>query len=200
MAEERIINGVNTALLGDTIDTLKENTDLAHFKFRAKNRWDYGAHCCTTIWDFYGAGEEDHTRPKPFVMECDEPDVLLGTNTAPNPTEAVLYALSSCVMTTIVMYASAKNIELVHAEIEMEGDIDLRGFLNISQDVPVGYKNINAKCRITADAPEEQIKELVEMGQKFSPVFNTIANATPVKFEVEAHKADIMEESPAASM
>lgn len=200
MIDETFVNGVNTDLLEHTIETVRSNTDLAKFTLRAKNRWDYGAHCCTTVWDFYGAGEEDHTRPKPFTMEADEPDVLLGTNTAPNPTEACLFALSSCVMTTMVYYAAAKGIELVHAEIEMEGELDLRGFLNISQDEPTGFKSIKAIARVTANASEDQIKELVELGQKHSPVFNTVVNPTPVHFEVEAHKAEVYEETPAASV
>ena len=67
----------------------------------------------------------------------------------------------------------------------LEGDIDLRGFLGLSPDVKVGYENIRVYFKIDADLSEAQKEELIQMAQKYSPVFNTVANPTPVSVNLE---------------
>jgi hypothetical protein len=55
----QLVNGVNTEQLFSTIDLIKENPDIAKFKFRATNKWINGTHCRGTINDFYGALKEE---------------------------------------------------------------------------------------------------------------------------------------------
>ncbi len=66
VTELTITNGIDSAVLQDIIDAVHDDPNLAQFVFRAKNRWSYGAHCCTTIQDFWQGGHEDVTRPKPL--------------------------------------------------------------------------------------------------------------------------------------
>jgi uncharacterized OsmC-like protein len=82
-------------------------------------------------------------------------------------------------------HAAAKGIEIRGVETRLEGDIDLRGFLGISPDVPVGYKSIRVYFKIDADISDEQKEELVRIAEKYSPVFNTVSNATPVSGHLE---------------
>jgi len=89
-------NGVDVEQLVGTVNAIKENPDLARFQFRARNEWIDGGHSHTTIQGFYGAGAEDRSRQQPFVLEGDEPPVLLGGNAGPNAVEAILHALASC--------------------------------------------------------------------------------------------------------
>jgi hypothetical protein len=79
-----VINGVNVDRMGAMIQTVQQNPNLATFQFRAKNRWMTGGHNCSTIQSFSGAGQET-TRKKPFVLDSDEPPVLLGTDQGANP-------------------------------------------------------------------------------------------------------------------
>ena len=65
------------------------------------------------------------------------------------------------------------------------GDLDLRGFLGISGDVPVGFQNIRVYFKIDADVSEEQKEELIRMAQKYSPVFNTVTKSAPVSVHLE---------------
>jgi uncharacterized OsmC-like protein len=65
------------------------------------------------------------------------------------------------------------------------GDLDLRGFLGISEEVPVGYKNIRVYFKIEAEVSEDQQEELITMAQKYSPVFNSIAKAVPVTVQLD---------------
>ncbi len=184
MTAAKVVNGLNMEQLLKTIDLIKEKPEIALFKFRASNTWVDGAHNQATIKDFYGALQEDDSRP-PQVFEIDEPPVLLGNNKGPNPVEYVLIGLSGCLTTSLVAHAAAKGITVTKVTSRYEGDIDLRGFLGLSDQVPVGYKEIRVYFKIEADISDAQKDELVKMAQRFSPVYNTIAQATPVAVQLE---------------
>jgi uncharacterized OsmC-like protein len=195
MAERKNINGVNVKELFSTIDAVKANPDIAKFKFRATNKWVNGTHNRATIKDFYGALKEDNSR-EPTVFELDEPPVLLGKNRGANPVEYLLAALSGCLTTSLVAHASAKGIEIKGVKSRYEGDLDLRGFLGISEDVPVGYQNIRVYFKIDADISDEQKEELVRMAQKYSPVFNTVSKSAPVSVHLEKEAFKSKAEAP----
>ena len=78
-------------------------------------------------------------------------------------------------------HASAKGIQIKSVSSRLEGDIDLRGFLGISESVPVGYQEIRIFFKIDADLSDRQKEELIAMGEKYSPVYNTVTRAVPVK-------------------
>ena len=184
MANENKVNGVNVTQLFETIELIKQKPEVARFKFRATNTWVAGTHNRATVKDFYGAGAEDNSR-EPMVFEIDEPPVLCGENTGANPVEYLLVALSGCLTTSLVAHAAARNIAIRKVESRYEGDLDLRGFLGISEDVKVGYQNIRVFFRIDADLSDEKKEELIEMAQKYSPVFNSIAKPVPVSVKLD---------------
>lgn len=183
MATQSLVNGVDVQQLVETVNAIKGKPELAKFKFRATNRWDSGGHSRTTIQSFYGAGQEDKSRTKPFVLEGDEPPVLLGANHGPNAVEAVLHALTSCLSVGFAYNAAAQGIKIKELEFSLEGDIDLHGFLGLSEKVRPGYQNIRLKYRVKADAPKEKIAELWKHVQKTSPVFDIISNPVPISVE-----------------
>jgi uncharacterized OsmC-like protein len=195
MAERKIINGVNVKELFSTIDAVKGNPDIAKFKFRATNKWTGGTHNRAAIKDFYGALKEDHSR-EAIHFDLDEPPVLLGKNRGANPVEYLLAALSGCLTTSLVAHASAKGIEIKGVKSRYEGDLDLRGFLGLSEDVPVGFQNIRVYFKIDADIPDEQKEELVRMAKKHSPVFNTISKSAPVSVHLEKEAFKSRAEAP----
>jgi len=184
MANEKIVNGVNVSQLLSTVEEIKKNPELAKFKFRASNRWLGGTHNQATIKDFYGALQEDTSR-SPAIYDLDEPPVLLGENRGSNPVEYLLVALSGCLTTSLVAHAAARGIIIRDLESRYEGDLDLRGFLGLSEEVEVGYQKIRVFFRIGGDLTEKQKEELIQMAQKFSPVFNTVTKKTPVSVHLE---------------
>lgn len=188
MAQETMVNGVNVEQLFGTIEQIEGNPELARFKFRARNRWIDGTHCQATVKDFYGALKEDSSRP-PMTFEMDEPPVLCGNNLGANPVEYLLVALSGCLTTSLVAHAAAKGIAVKRVESRYEGDIDLRGFLGLAEDVPVGYQEIRVYFKVDADVPEAQKEELVQMAQKYSPVFNTITKSARVSAQLDKEQA-----------
>ena len=182
--KQRLVNGVRVDDLFETIDAIKETPAVAKSKFRATNKWIRGGHNRTTINDFFAAQEEREHKDT-FELEADEPQLLLGEDLGPNPVEYLLTGLAACMTTGLVYHAAAKGIELRGVESRLEGDIDLQGFLGISPDVAVGYENIRVHFKIDADISDEQKEELIEMAQKYSPVFNTVLNATPVTVKLD---------------
>jgi len=182
-ADLKVLNGVNVDQLFSTIDVIKNNPEVARFKFRASNEWVNGTHNRGKVKDFYGALKEDDSRPE-VSYDMDEPPVLLGHDNGSNPVEYLLTALSGCLTTSLVAHASAKGIELKSVRSRYEGDVDLRGFLGLSEDVPVGFQEIRVYFDIEADISPEQKQELIQIAQKYSPVFNTITKATPVSVKL----------------
>lgn len=77
MTEQKTLNGVNVSQLFSTIDLIKQNPEVAKFKFRARNKWMQGTRNRATVNGFYGALKEDISRD-PMIFDLDEPPVLLG--------------------------------------------------------------------------------------------------------------------------
>jgi len=178
------LNGVNVDQLFGNIDAIKDAPVLGKFKFRANNKWINGGHNQTTIKNFHGL-QQEHDHADPFELDADEPPLLLGEDIGPNPVEYALTALAACVTSALVYHAAAKGIRLNAVESRLEGDIDLRGFLGISDGVRRGYENIRIYYKIDADVPDEQLEELVQMGTKYSPVFDTITNPVTVTAQLD---------------
>lgn len=177
-------NGVDVDQLTQTVQAIQEAPDLAHFQFRARNEWTQGGHSRTTIQSFHGAGQEDRSRSEAFTLEGDEPPVLLGTNRAPNAVEAVLHALASCLSVGFVYNAAAQGIQVDSLDFDLEGDLDLHGFLGLSREVRPGYEGIRVRYRVKADAPREKIEELCAYVQRTSPVLDILRNPVPVTVEL----------------
>jgi uncharacterized OsmC-like protein len=183
--EDTIRNGVDTAVLFGTLDAVKAEPTLAKFQFRARNRWIGGAHNRTTIRDFYAANQEDVSREQAFTIDAGEPAILIGTDTGPNPAEALLHALAACLTTSLVYVAAARGVRLTHVESTLEGDMDVQGALGLSDDYRNGFEEIRVSFRIAGDAPEEKLRELVARAQQRSAVFDMVTNGVPVTVGAE---------------
>jgi hypothetical protein len=105
-SKENVVNGVNVQELFKTVDAVKKTAVIAKFRFRADNIWVDGGHNRTSTRNFYGAGAEDASRKTLFILDADEPKVLLGTDRGANPVEYVLTALAGCLTTSLVYHAA----------------------------------------------------------------------------------------------
>lgn len=177
------INGLNVQVAANTIAALKADKSLAQFEFRARNTWINGGTNRSTIRDFFGAGQEDHSRTAPFEFTNGEPPVLLGDNEGANPVEFLLHALAGCVTTTFVLHAMARGISIIELSTELKGKIDLQGLLGLDDNVPAGYEQIDIKMRVKADCSDEALDDLLAYAQRHSPVCNTVCRPVPVVIE-----------------
>jgi uncharacterized OsmC-like protein len=178
-------NGVDVDRLVQTINAVKASPDLARFKFRAETEWLEGARSRTRIESFRQAGKEVDGRNRRLELEGDEPDVLLGTDTAPNAVETVLHALTSCLAVGFAYNAAARGIEVESLTFRLDGDLDLRPFLGITRDRRPGYEGIRVSYRVKSDAPRQEIEELCQYVQDTSPVMDIIRNPVPVQVVLE---------------
>ena len=84
--------------------------------------------------------------------------------------------------TTMVYHAAVRGIKLDEVESKLEGDLDLRGFLDISEEVRPGYEEIRVKFKVKTDLDDlGTLKELVRL----SPVYDVVSNGTNVDVQIE---------------
>ncbi len=177
------VNGVNLERLTGTIEAVSADPALGRFQFRAHTSWIDGGHGRTRIQGFYGAGQEDTTRSEPFVIDHDEPQVLLGGNSAPNAGEYALQALAACLSGTVVYHAAARGIALQSLDVAVKGDLGLQGFLGLDSTVRPGYEQVEVRITVAGDFDDETLAELATL-TRFSPVRDMVANPVTVAIDV----------------
>ena len=101
----------------------------------------------------------------------------------PSPVEVILAALGSCQEITYRAYATAMGIEVDSISVELEGDIDFRGFFAIDDSVRPGYDNIRAVVKIESGAPPADLEKLREVVNSHCPVLDILSNPVPVSLD-----------------
>ncbi len=180
MANQRMLNGLDTKKLSSTINAVKQDPSLAGFRFHAKSEWESGYQNHTEVRDFKGPSGEKLSHKVTFKFDSDEPEELLGQDKGANATEVVLHALASCLAVTLITHATLKNIKIDQMFFELEGNLDLNGFLGVSDKERNGFQKIKVNCKIKSDASSETLQQLCDLAQEHSPVFDIITNPVPV--------------------
>jgi uncharacterized OsmC-like protein len=180
-ASQTIVNGVDTQVVKSLIKSIQEDPDLAKFKFHLKNKWINKGFNRSTVKSFYGCKQENEHK-QILNLEADEHASLAGDDNAANPVEHQLHALISCLTSSLIYHAAVRNIKIDELESELEGDIDVHGFLGMSDKVRRGYENIRIKFKVKTD--EEDMEKLKELSM-FSPVLDVSSNGTKIDLQVE---------------
>src|SRR6188472_4799126 len=94
--------------------------------------------------------------------------------------DMLLEALVGCAGVTLSAVATAVNIPLRGATITAEGDLDFRGTLGVSKDVPVGFKLIRLNVDLDTDASEEQLANLIRLTERYCVVFQTLRHPADI--------------------
>lgn len=177
------LNGVNVQKLFETIQSIKADSSLAQCHFRASDQWIGGGHNQFKIEPCYIAHAET-SRPATWVFDADEPPVLLSNDEGPNPVEYTLGSLLGCMTTTMAYHAASRGIPIDKIESKVEGDIDLRGLMQIDPSINPGYEEIRVKFRVKSNGDPDLLKKLTT----FSPVYNTITRPVRVVVDVETYQ------------
>jgi uncharacterized OsmC-like protein len=176
MKTERIVNGVNVDDVEALVGAIQQDASLATSHFRLTNKWIGGGHNQSRITGFYSGGQ-DHEHRQEFLVDADEPPVLAGRDIAANPVEYLLSSLTACLTTALIYHAAVRGIEVRSLEADVEGDLDLRGFLGLTNEVRRGFQNIRVRYRVDTDP--ENVEVLAEL-MKLSPVYDVTRNGTDV--------------------
>ena len=144
--------------------------------FDVVTRWKGQTRTETTVDGVTLAGERIS---RSHAIVADEPFELLGADSAPNPQELLMAAFNACITVGYVAGASLKGINLESLEIKTRGELDLRGFLGISDAVAPGYENIDYVVTIKGDGSPEDFEEIHQTVMKTSP--NYFNMSRPIK-------------------
>ena len=105
-----------------------------------------------------------------------------GPGTAACSGDLLLGALAACAQVTCQMVATSMGIETERIEVVVEGDLDLRGTLGVSREVPVGFEQIRLRFEIDApEASEEQLASLVEKTERYCTVLQTLKHPPAIE-------------------
>ena len=97
--------------------------------------------------------------------------------------DMLLEALVGCAGVTLKAVATALGIRLRDATVRAEGDLDFRGTLGVSKEVPVGFQHIRLQFDLDTDASEEQLATLLRLTERYCVVYQTLSR--PAKIDVE---------------
>ncbi|WP_046317193.1 OsmC family protein [Mycobacterium sp. UM_Kg1] len=120
-----------------------------------------------------------------YSVEVDEPPTLGGENTAPNPVEYYLASLLSCQIVTWRYWAEKLGITVDEITGRAEGDLDVRGFFGLDDDVRAGFSQVRVVITVTGPETEERYRELHQTVEKHCPVLDLTTNVTPVHSTLE---------------
>ncbi|GAB4409758.1 MAG: hypothetical protein OHK0032_05440 [Thermodesulfovibrionales bacterium] len=168
-----LVNGLDTEKLIKTVETVKQNWEMGRTVWKASTTWK--------------GGFRVETCSREFTLTADEPEMLCGTNTAANPVEMVLQAYGACLTIGYAMNAAVRGIKIDDLKIELEGEIDLPGFLglqapeNLNMDKLPGFKSITANVKIRSDADKSKLRDLHNHVVSTSPVGITLSRPVAVK-------------------
>jgi uncharacterized OsmC-like protein len=160
------VNDVNIAAVTGLAAKIQSEPDVAQTRWQARVTWNGAFRSESVVRDF-------------APVASDEPASLGGSDTAPNPVEQLLGALGNCLAVGYAANATVAGIEIKDLSIELEGDLDLRTFLGLTDD-NAGYSAIRATVHLDADATDDQLADLHAKVTGTSPVGHTLSRPVPL--------------------
>jgi uncharacterized OsmC-like protein len=172
------LNGINTEALQGTIDAIKQDSTNGMTRWEVASHWRGGTRSDAHVTGYHIGGQRV---PKDFTIRIDEPLELCGKNQYANPQEYLLAALNACMIVGYTARCALQGIELLELRIETEGNIDLRGFLDIDPTVKPGYAQLRYTVYIKGNGTPEQFEKIHRMVMATSPNYFNVATAIPLK-------------------
>lgn len=172
-----MINGLDTNNLMNVVEAVKQKWEMGKTVWTASTTWK--------------GGFKVETCSRDFTLMADEPEMLCGTNTAANPVEMVLQAYGACLSIGYAMNAAVQGINISDIKIDLEGEIDLPGFLGLeppeklNMDKLPGFKTIAVKVKMKADADAAKLQALHKHVVSTSPVGITLSRPVAITTGLE---------------
>jgi uncharacterized OsmC-like protein len=173
------INGIDATALRRFASNVSESPKQGIAAFRVASAWRGGTLSEAQIdsWELAGAPK---SQPN-FLLRIDEPNELLGQNTAPNPQQVLLAALNACIIVGFVAVAALERITIEKLTISTEGTLDLRGFLGLDHSVKPGYEELLYTICVKGDGTAEQFERIHDVVVRTSPNRWNLTNCIKLK-------------------
>jgi uncharacterized OsmC-like protein len=172
------LNGIDINALTETAGAIAADPSKGIARLGVTTEWSGQTRTKTTVTGYELGGEWIE---RSFTFETDEPLEVCGGNQAPNPQEYLMAALNACMIVGYVANAALRGIRIEKLLIRTEGELDLRGFLGIDENVAPGNETIRYEVAIRCDGTREQVEEIHEVVKKTSPNYFNITR--PVALE-----------------
>jgi uncharacterized OsmC-like protein len=98
--------------------------------------------------------------------------------------DMLLEALVACAGVTFSSVATAIGVTIKKGEVKAEGDLDFKGTLGVSKEVPVGFKSIRLSFELDCDADKDTKKTLLKLTERYCVVLQTIVSGTPINSKI----------------
>ena len=168
-----IINGLDTDSLNNVVDSVQQNWETGRITKSASVEWK--------------GGFKSEATSRQFTAQVDMPCGLCGEDTAISPLEMVLQAYGACLTVGYAMHCAARGIKLQELKLNIEGEVDLPGFLgltapeHLNMDSLPGYKFIKVDVKMKAEADDKTLQEIHRQVISTAPVGLTISR--PVRID-----------------
>lgn len=166
------INGIDLEAHKKLVEAPRADSGKGCTGFKVTTQWMGQTRSESTVESFTCGGPAVR---RPFTITADEPTDWLGSGSAPNPQELLLSAVNACLIVGYVAQASIREIMLRDCRIETEGELDLRGFLGLDENVPPGCRRINYIVYLDGDGTSEQYEEIHQAVMATSPNYFNMA-------------------------
>ncbi len=127
------------------------------------------------------------------VLETGKPGVPAGPHpavggdgTAACSGDMLLEALVACTGVTLASVATAMDIELKRARVVAEGEIDFRGTLGVSREVPVGFIAIRCHLELETNAEPEKVRKMVQLTERYCVIFQTLRHSPTLTVDIKS--------------
>ena len=145
-----MIKAVNTQTLSGVYESMRNQPEMAKAIFYVKSEWNGGFSVTSRSKDFR-IGGQNIERNTEYRMQYDFPNQLSGKDRGP-----CMGSLAACLTQTIVAHASSRGIMIDSINIDVEGDVDLRGFTGISNDVRPGAQQFRVNVNIKSNTASKE--------------------------------------------
>jgi uncharacterized OsmC-like protein len=167
-----VINGLDTDSLKNVVESIKQNWETGRITRSASVEWK--------------GGFKSEATSRQFTAQIDMPCGLCGEDTAISPLEMVLQAYGGCLTVGYAMHCAARGIKLQELKINIEGEVDLPGFLGLQapehlhMDSLPGYKFIKVDVKMKAEADDKILQAIHQQVISTAPVGLTLSRAVRI--------------------
>ena len=166
-----MLNNINISGLSEFTNEVRLENNQGKASYGVQLNWESGTKTTVSTKNMI-LGE--HKLIRNFQFTIDEPNELLGVNSAPNPAEYMLGGMAGCMAVTFMAGATAMNIEIEQLQLDIDGTLDLQGFLGLNPDVNPGFPELKFIFNVKGNGTQAQYEALMERVTQHSPNYNTI--------------------------
>ena len=126
-------------------------------------------------------GLQSNVQLRNHKLIVDEPKSFGGKDEGPSPVELILAALATCQEITYKAFATALGTNLESVSVNLNGTLDLQGFLGLNKNTRPGFQNIKGNVDIRSSSSQAEIDKLINIVNQHCPVLDILTKGVPIK-------------------